>query len=323
MSRHSMSQHSRIEHFPINIFPIVMGLTGLTLAWHKAEHVLGLKWQVGEYLTLLSIGVFVVLATFYMIKLARYPDAVAAELKHPIKLSFFPAISISLILLGTAMAGLEPYSAKVFWISGVCLQIFLLLFVVNSWINLEHFETVHMNPSWFIPAVGNVLVPIAGVQFGYVEVSWFFFSIGMVFWVVLLSIVFNRILFHNPLPPKLLPTLAILIAPPAVGFVAYVKLAGDLNDFGRMLYGAALFFTLFVATQIPRFAKLPFSLAWWAYSFPLAAITIATWVMFEQTKGVGYMYLGKGLLFVLTGVLVLLVVKTVKAIMNNQICVPD
>ena len=230
-----MREHNWLEHFPVNIFPVVMGLTGWTLAWQKTQDIMELDWKVAEVLTVLSVIVFAVLATLYAVKLARYPLAVSAELKHPIKLSFFPAISISLILLGTVMAGTEPYSAQVFWWSGVVLQFFLLMFVINSWVAHEHFETIHMNPSWFIPAVGNVLVPIAGVQFGFVELSWFFFSIGMVFWIVLLTIVFNRVLFHNPLPPKLLPTLAILIAPPAVGFVAYVKLAGGLDSFGRIL----------------------------------------------------------------------------------------
>ena len=318
-----MSENNRLEHFPVNIFPVVMGLTGWTLAWQKTQHVLGLTWKIGEALTVLSIAVFVVLATLYMIKLSRHPDAVAAELKHPIKLSFFPAISISIILLGTALVKIEPSSAHVFWWSGVALQFFLLLFVISSWVNHEHFETVHVNPSWFIPAVGNVLVPIAGVEFGHIELSWFFFSIGIVFWIILLTIVFNRVLFHNPLPPQLLPTLAILIAPPAVGFVAYVKLAGEVDNFGRVLYAAGLFFTLFVATQAPRFFKLPFFLSWWAYSFPLAAITIASWVMFEATKVSGYMYLAVGLLALLNGVLLVLLYKTVMAVVHKKICVPD
>jgi tellurite resistance protein len=33
---------------------------------------------------------------------------------------------------------------------------------------------------------------------------------------MLLTLVFNRIIFHDPLPGKLQPTLVILIAPPAV-----------------------------------------------------------------------------------------------------------
>ena len=103
-----------------------------------------------------------------------------------------------------------------------------------------------MNPSWFIPIVGNILVPIAGVPLGYTDISWFFFSIGIVFWPVLLTIIFYRIIFHPALPGKLIPTFFILIAPPAVGFLSYMKLTGEMDNFARILYFSGLFFTLLV-----------------------------------------------------------------------------
>ncbi len=129
-----------------------------------------------------------------------------------------------------------------------------------QWIHHDHFEVQHLNPAWFIPAVGNVLVPVAGVQLGFIEISWFFFSIGMLFWVILLTIIFNRIMFHNPMQDKLIPTLFILIAPPAVGFIAYMKLAGELDAFARILYFAGLFLTMLMLIQVKRFAKLQFFL---------------------------------------------------------------
>lgn len=76
-------------------------------------------------------------------------------------------------------------------------------------------------------------MPIAGVQHGFSELSWFFFSIGVVFWLVLLTIIFNRMFFHQPLPGKLLPTLFILIAPPGAGFVSWLQLNGELDAFAR------------------------------------------------------------------------------------------
>ena len=91
--------------------------------------------------------------------------------------------------------------------------------------------------------MGNVLVPVAGVPLGYPEISWFFFCIGLVFWLILLTIIFCRVLFHHPIPDKLMPTLFILIAPPAVGFIAYLRLAGELDSFARVLYFTGLFFT--------------------------------------------------------------------------------
>ena len=318
-----MEDQQRLEFFPVTIFSIVMGLSGLCLAWQKAQHVLDLQLGLNFPLAGLSVGIFFIISIFYLIKLIKFPHAVKAELKHPVKLSFFPAISISVILIGTLLVKIMPEIALPIWWVGVVMQLLLLLYVVSSWVNHEHFETGHVNPSWFIPAVGNVVVPIAGFSFGYVELSWFFFSIGIMFWIVLLTIVFNRIMFHNPIPPQLLPTMAILIAPPAVGFVAYTQMAGGLDHFGHFMYGAALFFTLFIATQIPKFMKLPFFLSWWAYSFPFASMTIATFIMFEQTEAFGYFYGAQVMLALLSLLLAYLSFKTIMAVINGKICLPD
>jgi len=136
-------------------------------------------------------------------------------------------------------------------------------------------------------------------------------------------IVFNRIIFHQPMPEKLLPTLFILIAPPAVGFISYIKLTGDLDAFARVLYYFALFLSLLLVSQLPRFARLPFFLSWWAYSFPLAAMSISSMLMMDLTGREFYGYLGMALLVILSLLVVLLSVKTIKAVQNGAICTPE
>jgi tellurite resistance protein len=193
---------------------------------------------------------------------------------------------------------------------------------MGVWMHHEQFRIQHMNPAWFIPAVGNVVVPVAGVPLGYTEASWFFFSAGIVLWVVLLTIVMYRVFFHEPLESRLLPTLFILIAPPAVGFIAWTRLGGGLDGIGRVLYFFGLFVTLLVFSQAGRFVRLPFGLPSWAYSFPLAAITIATFLMFELTGVEAYRWLATALLALLTGVVAVLVARTADAVARGRICVP-
>jgi tellurite resistance protein len=164
---------------------------------------------------------------------------------------------------------------------------------------------------------------VAGVPLGYVDASWFFFSVGMLFWMVLLTIVFYRIIFHDPIDQKLMPTLFILIAPPAVGFVAYTALTGAADAFARVLYFSGLFLSLLLLSQAPRFLRLRFFLSWWAYSFPLAAISIASMVMYEQTANALYAWLGTALLMMLTGVVVLLFARTASAVFRHSICLPE
>lgn len=169
--------------------------------------------------------------------------------------------------------------------------------------------------------VGNILVPIAGVHHAPIDISWFFFSIGLFFWPILTAIIFNRLIFHGSLPDRFMPTLFIFIAPPAVGFISWFGLVGEVDAFARVLYFIGLFFTLLLASQIRYFTRLKFFLSWWAYSFPIAAITIATLLMAKETGLAFYTWLGAGLLGVLTLVVVVLVGRTAFAVTRKEICV--
>ncbi len=315
-------QPGRLAYFPISFFAMVMGLSGLTIGWEKAQKVLDLDLGVTPWLIGATATVFVVLSLIYAAKLVLYRGAVIEELRHPVKLNFFPTISISLLLLSIACLPVMPDVGRGLWMVGAALHLVITLYVMNVWMHHEHFQVQHMNPAWFIPAVGNILVPVAGVPLGYIDLSWFFFSIGILFWLILMTIIVYRVLFHNPIDERLMPTLFILIAPPAIGFIAYVRLVGELDSFARVLYYAGLFLTLLLFTQANRFLRLGFFLSWWAYSFPLAAISIASLLMFEQSGQDFYRYLGMGLLTLLTGIVTLLLVRTAIAVQRNGICVP-
>lgn len=315
--------HSRLAHFPVSIFSTVMGMAGFSIAIKKAESVYALDPRVSSGLLILTLFLFGFLLTVYLMKLVKETAMVVKELHHPIKISFFPTISISLILLAIIM--LENYHqvSHILWGVGASLHLALTLYVMNAWINHDYFEIKHMNPSWFIPVVGNILVPIAGVQLGYVDTSWFFFSIGIVFWPVLLTIVMYRLIFHPALPEKLVPTFFILIAPPAVGFLSYMHLAGEVDNFARVLYFSALFFTLLMLIQFRQFIKLQFFLSWWAYSFPLAAMSIASMVFYQTTQNIFFSIIGIVLLAILTLFISMLIIKTFNAVFDHKICVPD
>lgn len=314
---------TRLGNLPISFFAIVMGLAGLTLAWEKAEHATIMPFMASPYHAMITAGVFVALLIAYTAKYVLHREAVLKELHHPVRLSFFPTISISLLLMAVVTFEYYPELSKDLWIIGAVAHLALTLYVLSSWINHTHFEINHMNPAWFIPVVGNIVAPIGGMQHGFVDISWFFFSVGLVFWLVLFVIVIYRIIFHNPLPDKLLPTFFILVAPPAVGFISYVKLTGGVDAFSTVLFHTALFLTLMLATQFVKFARLKFFLSWWAYSFPLAAMTIASFVMAETSGKDFYHFLALVLFFILNMVLALLTVRTIEAMMKNQICMVE
>ncbi|MEJ2610565.1 MAG: SLAC1 anion channel family protein [Candidatus Thiodiazotropha sp.] len=318
-----MSSTARLPNFPISFFSMVMGLAGLCIAWEKAQLGFQLPTHVEQVLIPFTGSVFAILLFIYIMKLILHPSEVKKELNHPVKLNFFPAMSISLILLSITMLHSQPQVSLILWIIGTILHLAFTLYVMNIWIHHDKFEIHHINPAWFIPVVGNVLVPVAGTSHGYFEVSWFFFSVGIVFWLVLFTIIIYRVLFHNPLPEKLMPTFFILIAPPSVGFISYVKLTGGIDNFAHILYYTGLFLTILLATMAVRFSRIQFYLSWWAYSFPLAAITIASLLMYEKSAMGGFALISSLLLSVLTIVVTFLFYRTLTVVWKHKICLPE
>jgi len=314
---------SRLQHFPIAWFAMIMGLGGLTLAWRKAEELMGLHVAVSPWLLGLSTLLFVLLGAAYAAKMLKYREAAAKEWAHPVKMNFVPTVSIALILLSMGWLPLSTPYSKLLWLTGTALHLILTLHIITQWMHQAKFEIVHLNPAWFIPVVGNILVPIAGVSHAPAEISWFFFSIGLLFWPVLLTIIFYRVIFHGSLPERLMPTLFILIAPPAVGFISYVKLTGGLDMLAHVLYHTALFFTLLLFAQLAWFARLKFFLSWWAYSFPLAAITVATFAMYEQSGSLFFARLASILLGVASVVIAGLFLRTALAVARKEICLEE
>jgi len=66
-----------------------------------------------------------------------------------------------------------------------------------------------------------------------------------------------------------------------------------------------------------------FALPWWAYSFPLAAISIASFLFGEITGGIYSLVFAHLILVFLTGLIITLTYKTAKAAIANQICQPE
>jgi len=314
---------NKLRHFPVSWFATVMGLAGLAMAWHNTRALFKAPAFISATLTVFASAVFVLLAAFYAAKFVKHRDEVVKEWRHPVRVNFVPTLSIGLVLLGTAYASVLPDLSFWLWAIGSGLNLVLTLYVISFWLNHTGFQIQHMNPAWFIPVVGNILVPVAGVYHASAEISWFFFSIGLVFWLVLFTIVIYRVIFHDPLPERLVPTLFILIAPPAVGFLAWVSIMGTVDNFGRILYYIAFFLTLLLLTQVRRFARLQFFLSWWAYSFPAAAITIATLRMYNHT-GHPVLHAAAWLFLVALNVLiVMLLVRTLRAAQRGEICVEE
>ena len=314
---------NRLKYFPITMFATTMGLAGLTLMYEKAAHILGVPHIIGESLLYITTVIFFLISIIYVIKFIKYPNEVKKEWGHPIRVNFFAAFSISLLILSMAHEHMYPLVSEYMFYVGASVHFFLTLHTIKFWINHNQ-EKVHSNPAWFIPIVGNVLVPVAGAQYANIHILGYFYSVGLFFWVILFAVLFNRIIFHHQLATKFIPTLFIFIAPPAVAFISYVKLFGSYNDFfAILLFNLALFFSILVLFMYKNFIKIKFFISWWAFTFPIAAMSLATLLLYSKTKDTMLMYLSYTMVSITTIVIAIVFIATIKNMFKHEVCINE
>lgn len=309
----------------MTLFASVMGIGGLSLAWRRAGVAWGLPDWPAQLLFWVALAVFALIATAYAAKWVRCPQAAIAELRHPIRMTFVPTITIALLVLATAGQDLLPTPARVAWWIGGVGHLVLTVVLLSAWFGREDIGLTQLTPAWFIPIVGNVITPLAARSLGSVEFAWFAFGVGLVFWVALLPLLLFRLLLHHPpLPQKLLPTLAIFAAPPAVIGLAWLTLSeSPVDPPTRIVYAATVMFVVLVAGQVPRMLKVPFGLPWWATTFPLAAAAALAIAVAGSLPGPGYDIVAVTLLALATAVVAAVAVLSLRAAARHEICVPE
>lgn len=323
-SESNVDRERGIRYFPIGLFASVMGFAGVTIAIRQAENLYALNNVLSTIFLAITTLLFLLNGGIFLYRMFLHREEVKKDFNHPVKMNFFAAISLSMLLLAAAYFELSKAMSLTLWIAGSIMQMSLTLVILSKLIWHHQFQIGQFNPSWFIPIVGNIVVPIAGTLLNMPkEINWMFFGFGALFSIIYMTIFFNRSVFHPPLPAKLLPTYFILMAPPAIGFVSYIKISESADTFAYILYGIAFFIGLFLLFQVKRFMSIPFFVSWWAFLFPSAAMTIATVQLYFESGHVVYRWFFTVQLIGLIGLVLYLAWKTIELAMKRSLCLKE
>ncbi|KAK6155621.1 hypothetical protein DH2020_009869 [Rehmannia glutinosa] len=81
---------------------------------------------------------------------------------------------------------------------------------------------------------------------------------------------------REALPKELHPVFFLFVAAPSVASMAWARIQGSFDYGSRIAYFIALFLYFSLAVRVNFFRGFRFSLAWWAYTFPMTGAAIAT-----------------------------------------------
>lgn len=258
-----------LRGLPLGIYGMVMGLTGLGLAWRTA---LAPAW-VSEPWIALGAAVLALLVALHVAKLLRHADAVRAELANPALLGFCGAMPVGLSLVA---AGLAPHAAPlagILWWIAYALHLVFMAGGVVRW--LAGMKLAEFNTGWIILMVGGIVVPVGGLPLGYTRAAEWLFAASVALAPVLMGLSAWRAMSPPPLPAAARPTWFVLLAPPMLLYIngPDVWAPGPWLD---AAYFGGMLLALWLLVYARGFWRWPFSPGWWSFTFPLDAVAVAS-----------------------------------------------
>lgn len=300
-----------LRYLPVSLFGSVMSMAGLALAWRLASKTYGADIAVSNAIGVAALALFALLALSYLGKLLRHPELVRHEFAHPVLGSFFGTVGISVLLLSSVIGGYSATAQLVVWSIGSVATLALSALMISRLLNGNAAPT-SVVPAWLIAGVGSLDIVVTG---GALTADWthevnlLAAAIGGVSALVFFVLIFSRLVHQEPLAATMRPSKMILVAPFAVGFIAYVNLAHQVDMFAALLFYFALFLFVIIAYRL-AVKPAPFSPSWWAIGFPMAALANCALMYASAVGGAVLHWVAVILLLLLTAAVLVLAVRT-------------
>ena len=218
--------------------------------------------------------------------------------RHPVEGSFYATFPIAMLVMAAewTIRGVSPTLIAPLWWTGALGTFAVSYVVLFGLFTSERLKLGMVTPAHFIPAVGLVVIPVAGAPLAAASegvlrelafaLNMTGFGAGVFMYVGLLALTMARHFLGAPVEGKMTPTLWVHLAPLSViplSMLALLKTTGDasLLRYGSLVaaafLGAALWWLVLAVSMTirnRRQGKLPFALSWWAFVFPIGACSV-------------------------------------------------
>ncbi|GMH05292.1 hypothetical protein Nepgr_007132 [Nepenthes gracilis] len=287
--------------------------------FHSAAHLI--LWCI-------SLSILISLSFLYLLRCYFHFHLVKAEFSHHVGINYLFAPWTSwLILLQSAPILVCPKTVLylvLWWLFAVPIMA-LDVKIYGQWFTSEkRFLSMAANATSQISVLGNLVGARVAAEMGWRETAVCMFSLGMAHYLVLFVTLYQRLSGSNRLPAMLRPVFFLFFAVPSMASLAWSSISGSYDTASKMLFSLSLFLFTSLACRPNLFknSMRKFNVAWWAYSFPLTFLALASAEYAEEVKGnvaLGLMVALSGLsILVFLGLMLFTVLNVTKLLREND-----
>ncbi|OWM83404.1 S-type anion channel SLAH4-like [Punica granatum] len=289
---------STLSRFHAGYFRITLSLASQALLWKtlvdRSKQFHKLPSLTFLLVWCLALATQVLFCFLYLLKCLFHFHMVRAEFLHHVGVNYLFAPWIGWLLLLQSSpnfffaSNTTPYIA-LWWVFMIPI-IVLDVKIYGQWFTTEkRFLSAAANPTSQVTVIANLVGARAAAQMGWEETAMCMFSLGIIHYLVIFVTLYQRLSGGNNFPAMLRPTFFLFFAAPSMGSMAWSSISGVFDTSSKMLFFLSLFIFASLACRPSLFKKCMrrFNVAWWAYSFTLTFLALASTEYAKEMKGIG------------------------------------
>ena len=262
-----------MKRFPLISLAIPFGTAGLCSMWTAACADFGLPVWAPVPIWIIAAVAWVWAIVAHAVRGSKSPDSFASQLRNPVEGPTAGLIPVVGMLLGTELYHFAPIPGIVLILVSIAVAALFLGWLIALWMRAGiGLDSVH--GGYLLPTGAAGFVAATGAATaGMTALAIACLAVGLLWWVIITAVLTGRLMSNPVLPAPLVPSLAVLLAPPVVAGGAWFAIAGPVGDPIQLAFAG--FTAVALLTQfalIPVYRKTPFTLGFWSFTFPLAAL---------------------------------------------------
>lgn len=239
----------------------------------------------------IALGMLISLSILYALRCIYHFGKVKGEFLHHVGVNYLFAPSMScLLLLQTSPFNLpmrDNIYMRLLWWVFVLPIIILDIKIYGQWFTKgKRLLSRVANPTCQLSIIANLVAAKAAVDMGWLEIALCLFSLAMAHYLVLFITLYQRLPGSNGVSMMLRPVFFLFIATPSMASLAWGSINGKFDEGSKMLFFLSLFLFMSLVSRPTLFHKSmrKFNIAWWAYSFPMTLLALASLEYAQQVK---------------------------------------